>query len=68
LAFHLQLSGICNNLHVQGERIQLLIFENSPGLILNAQRYLSKRDTWFATMDDDNTRVLVLQRLAAKSM
>jgi len=48
--------------------MQLLIFENSPGFILKAQRYLSKRDTWYATMDDDNTRVLVLQRLAAKSM
>lgn len=44
---------------VRGERMQLLIFENSPGIILKAQRYLSRQDTWYATMDDANARTLV---------
>ncbi|HNW60887.1 MAG TPA: hypothetical protein PKI62_14500 [bacterium] len=41
--------------------MKLLLFENSPRMILKMQKYLTSQDTWYATMDTTQTRDLVVK-------
>ncbi len=40
--------------------MKLLLFENSPRMILRTQKYLTSRDTWYATMDETQAKALVV--------
>ncbi len=42
--------------------MKLLLFENSPRIILKTQKYLTSLDVWYATMDATQTRDLVVKK------
>lgn len=41
--------------------MNILFFEDSPNLILRAQKQLAPQDQWYATMDASHARALVMQ-------